>query len=235
MPLAPVSRPPWPGSMTMAGTRVSAAGGACPMAGSEAARRTATARAARRLDGKRDARFNFGVGGGGGNRTRVRKHSTAGAYMLSLFPFLAARLPKRQGTERPAPKAFRSPASGPNRLAIPPRRRSGNPAGEDLRNGVPFYQAATAMGSAVNCFHRFYEVGGTSACHLCLTTSVETSSPPYSFRGILYGRQGGVSNGRGKKGSNLPFAAKGRFDPFLKSGRGRRPAAARDSRDSAVN
>jgi hypothetical protein len=27
-------------------------------------------------------------------------------------------------------------------------------------------------------FHRFSEVGGTSACHFCLITSVETSSPP---------------------------------------------------------
>jgi hypothetical protein len=34
---------------------------------------------------------------------------------------------------------FRSPASRPDRFAIPQSRRSGGPAGEDPRNGKPFY------------------------------------------------------------------------------------------------
>jgi hypothetical protein len=34
---------------------------------------------------------------------------------------------------------FRSPASRPDRFAIPQSRRSGGPAGEDPRNGEPFY------------------------------------------------------------------------------------------------
>ena len=44
--------------------------------------------------------------GGGGNRTRVRRYSTRGRYMLILFAFLASRLLKRKTTLKPAPKRF---------------------------------------------------------------------------------------------------------------------------------
>ena len=78
---------------------------------------------------------------------------------LSSSVLLVPRGPKRQRPEGPAPKVFRSPASGPDRFAILLGRRSRCPAGEGPGNGVPFYQAATAKGSAVNCFHRFCEDG----------------------------------------------------------------------------
>ena len=87
----------------------------------------------------RETGLSFLNGGGGGNRTRVRKHLASSDYMLILFFVLVSRRPKRKGVGRPAPKVFRSPASGPDRLAIPQSRRSGGPAGEDPRNGVPFY------------------------------------------------------------------------------------------------
>jgi len=61
-----------------------------------------------------------GYGGGGGNRTRVRKQSTAGLYTLIPFIDLVARRSKGKSAGKPAPKVLRSPASGPNRLAIPP-------------------------------------------------------------------------------------------------------------------
>jgi len=56
--------------------------------------------------------------GGGGNRTRVRRHSTEGIYMLILFSILAQRLLKRKDTVKPAPMVLRLPGSGQAWLAI---------------------------------------------------------------------------------------------------------------------
>jgi len=96
--------------------------------------------------------------------------------MLILFLVLAIRLLKRKGTGRPASNRFAPPArSQPGSLS----RRSAlsGAAGTPPENGMP-NQAASATGSALNRFHLFNEVGGTSTCYLSLITSVESNSPP---------------------------------------------------------
>ena len=94
------------------------------LAGAIWARRGRTAAARRRIAARTGRPilkiFICGYGGGGGNRTRVRKHSTSGLYTLIPFIVLAARLSKRKSAGQPVPKVFRSPVSGPSRLAIPP-------------------------------------------------------------------------------------------------------------------
>ena len=56
--------------------------------------------------------------GGGGNRTRVRRHSTEGFYMLIFFNILIPQLLKKKDTTEPVPIVFRSPDSGQAWFAI---------------------------------------------------------------------------------------------------------------------
>ena len=56
--------------------------------------------------------------GGGGNRTRVRRHSAEGLYMLVLFFSLILQLLKRQTTAKPALNGFHSQGTGHSLLAI---------------------------------------------------------------------------------------------------------------------
>ena len=74
-----------------------------------------------------------------------------------LAPSLISRRGTRRGGESasPAPMLFRSPGSWPTRFAILLCRRFSRAAGVNLRNGVPFYQAAKGSVSALTCFHRF--------------------------------------------------------------------------------
>ncbi len=98
--------------------------------GREEARRTA-ARAAVEAVRMIDRVFTCKSGGGGGNRTRVRKHSTAGLYTLIPFLDLVARRSKGKGAGKPAPKVFRSPASGPKPVRYPARLTLRRPCGRE--------------------------------------------------------------------------------------------------------
>ncbi len=56
--------------------------------------------------------------GGGGNRTRVRRFSTRGLYMLIFLIVLVSQLLKKKVTVKPVLKFVRSPGSGQTRFTI---------------------------------------------------------------------------------------------------------------------
>ena len=122
-PLAPVSIPPWPGSMTTVFIPdfclESAAAGPRPWNVSPAkapkaeVNRTTTSAGTMKQPRLRFPFFVIGhiqfqfsqpiTGGGGGNRTRVRRNSTRSVYMLIPFHILIPRCSKRKSSAEPAP------------------------------------------------------------------------------------------------------------------------------------
>jgi len=106
--------------------------------------------------------------GGGGNRTRVRRYSTGGLYMLILFLILVSQLLKRKETAKPALKVFRSPRSGRARFAI---LLVGAPQTlQESGRGTACLQIRQQLAVVLHLvvFHLFNEVGGASTCYLSL-------------------------------------------------------------------
>ena len=121
-------------------------------------------------------------GGGGGNRTRVRRHSTESPYMFILFHFLAPWSSKRRSATEPALRKFRSRSSERTSFAILLVDASPGPQEVPKETACLSLRQQLRVVLQLVCFHLISEVGGTSTCNLCLTISVESSSPPYSFR-----------------------------------------------------
>ena len=106
--------------------------------------------------------------GGGGNRTRVRRYSTEGFYMLILFLILVSQLLKRKDTMRPALNGFRLPCSGRTRFAI---LRVGAPqALQESARETACLQTRQQLAVVLHLivFHLFSEVDGASTCYLSL-------------------------------------------------------------------
>jgi hypothetical protein len=124
--------------------------------------------------------------GGGGNRTRVRRHSTKGFYMLILFLFLIPRLLKRKDTMQPALKRFHSPGSGRTRFAI--LLVDASQALQEGARETACLKIRQQLEVVLHllCFHLFNEVDGASTCDLSLNCLRRIQFAPESPDFIIF-------------------------------------------------
>ncbi len=130
--------------------------------------------------GNRTGSFSSKNGGGGGSRTRVRKYSTVGVYILSPAKAVyRAANPPGQGLRHTILPEFRQADGRRARPAIPLRDVLSSPAGEGRKDGslkrlqrkhsrLRLYLSSTGL-------TRWVE---TSVCSPSLHTPVEPVSPP---------------------------------------------------------
>ena len=92
--------------------------------------------------------------------------------MLILFINLAPRNPKRKGARKASPEVVSLAGLMADPVRYPACRRFSRTAGVNLRNGMPFYQAAKGSGSALTWFHRFTrEMGSRHAAFASISPS----------------------------------------------------------------